>query len=64
MSLERFVNFCVFIYVPWWLETTSTGNAPQCDLDLIRAMRLYAEVDSDCSETDLKVLKKLVVFDP
>ena len=51
--LERFVNFVVFVYIPWWMTAPVPSHAPSNDLALLKALKRYEGVDKVCAEAAL-----------
>ena len=57
-KLKRFVNFCVKIYIPWWIACTSASSAPRRDLMLMKELLQYKEIDNGTSESALKAISR------
>ena len=57
-KLERFVQYVVFCYVPWWLTAPVPSHAPSNDLAFLKSVRAYKEVDSVCANAALKSFSK------
>ena len=55
--IERFVQFVIFVYVPWWLTCPIAANAPKNDLNLLNSIVEYQDMDDVISCAALKCLK-------
>ena len=55
--IERFVQFVIFVYVPWWLTCPIAANAPKNDLILLNSILDYQYIDGVISCAALKSLK-------
>ena len=44
-KIDRFSEFIVYCYVPWWITATITTAAPINDLKLMKILRSYDETD-------------------
>ena len=43
-KIERFVNFCTFVFNEWWLNGLLAASAPRNDLELFKNIKHFAEV--------------------
>ena len=55
--ITRFVNFCVLVYVPWWLTASNGADSVINDFLLVKKVSDYALVDKDCSDSATNSLK-------
>ena len=53
---QNFVNFVVYVYVPWWLQCPLATAAPITDLEFIYAIIEYKEVNPVISKAGLDAL--------
>ena len=44
--LQRFVQFVIYVYVPWWLTCPIPSSAPKNDSTLITSNLDYKDIDS------------------
>ena len=44
-KVERFLQFVMYVYLPWWRTAPAASGAPANDLDLINKLLRYHEVD-------------------
>ena len=51
-KLIRFTNFCVVIYVPWWITSPLASEASTNNFNFIQP--LFAYVNELCPSTELK----------
>ena len=49
-KIQRFVKFCVFVYVPWWLTAPIASAAPHNDLVFIKILADFSLVDKKCAD--------------
>ena len=56
--IKNFVNFVVYVYVPWWLQCPIATAAPITDLNLIYAIIEYEEPNPVISKAGLDALSK------
>ena len=56
-KLKTFVDFCVLLYIPWWLTAQLTANAPQNDFMLIHNINKYSNHSRECSAAALKAMR-------
>lgn len=56
--LVRFSNFCVFIYMKWWVLCSSAAVAPRVDLQLIKDLIQYRSTDKELANAALKAFKR------
>ena len=47
------MNFCVLVYVPWWITSPVASQAPINDLHVMQQLFNDAEVDELCPTTAL-----------
>ena len=52
--LQRFVQFVIYVYVPWWLTCPIPSSAPKNDSTLITSNLEYKDIDSVVSCVALK----------
>ena len=45
-KIERFVNFCTFVFHEWWFNCPLAASAPRNDLELFRNIKRFDEVDA------------------
>ena len=57
-KLQRFILFSVFCYVPWWLTSPVASACPLNDLNLIKALNTYKEIDSLASSSGMSAFSK------
>ena len=57
-ELIRFTNFCVLVYVPWWITSPVASEAPINDLNFMQQLFAYADIDKVCSSTALSSLSR------
>ena len=57
-KIQRFVQFCIFVYVPWWMACPVASAAPRNDMLLWNSCRQYVEVDSACASAATKALSR------
>ena len=57
-KLQNFVNFVVYVHVPWWLQYHIATAAPINDLELIFAIIEYKEVNPVISKAGVDALSK------
>ena len=43
-NLITFTNFCVLVYVPWWITSPVASQAPINDLHFMQQLFTYADV--------------------
>ena len=55
-NLHKFVNFCVCIYLPWWIKCPLAASAPLNDLLFITDIKKYKE--ATCSTEALKAFSR------
>ena len=53
-KIQRFLNFCVVVHIPWWLTIGVVADAPINNFLLIKSIIKYAEVADFCSQSVLK----------
>lgn len=53
-NIIRFANFCVLVYVKWWVTCIFSETAPRTDLCLISDMKTYKEQDEKLASAGLK----------
>ena len=57
-KLERFLQFIMYVYLPWWLTAPVASDAPANDLDLINKLLRYSKVDSLMAKKVLNKFKR------
>jgi hypothetical protein len=57
-KIREFVNFVTLIYSSWWLDCSSTADAPWNDLSLYRHLLRYAIVNKEISQSAIKAFKR------
>ena len=53
-KLIRFVHFCVFIFVKWWMCCPLASKAPANDLLLIQQIAEFKTIDEEIAKCALK----------
>ena len=56
VTIEKFVNFCTFLFNEWWFSCPLAASAPQQDLKLATNIQSYAPIDKTISDVTLKAL--------
>ena len=51
--MTQFMNFCVLVYVPWWITSSVASQAPINDLHFMQQLFACADVDKLCTSTAL-----------
>jgi hypothetical protein len=49
VRIERFVRFCIFVYVPWWMTAPMPSDAPHNDLMLLNSLIQFSAIDQQCA---------------
>jgi hypothetical protein len=44
-KMRAFANFVSLVYIPWWLRTSNSCQAPYNDLDFYRKLKDYAQIN-------------------
>ena len=57
-KLMKFVKFCVYVYVPWWLKCPVASAAPVNDINLISDIKQYRKVNKSSADAALKALSR------
>ena len=57
-KLQRFVQFVIFCYVPWWLTSPVPSSAPKNDQLLLNSLIEYKDLDSSVADVALKAFGK------
>ena len=52
--IQRLVKFVCFVYAKWWFTCSSGTSAPQNDLQLLKDLYLYKEVDREVAQIAIK----------
>ena len=55
-KLQRFANFAVLVYIPWWMKSPLVADAPFNDLKLLRSISNYTSIDKQSSAAAMKTL--------
>ena len=58
-NLITFTNFCVLVYIPWWITSPVASQAPINYLHFMQQLFNYAEVDELCATTALYAFSHL-----
>ena len=53
-----FTNFCVVVYVPWWITSPVASQTPINDLNFMQQLFNYSDVDESCASTALKAFSR------
>ena len=53
-KIQRFVQFFVFCYIPWWTTAPVPSRAPENDVLLIKSLQHYRTIDSICADSAMK----------
>ena len=56
-KISRFVQFTIYVYVPWWFTCPISANAPENDVELIRNMYKYMEIDKAVANAAISSFK-------
>ena len=56
-KLKRFTMFLLYVYVPWWFKCTSPTLAPYLDMQLIKTLFDFKQVDLVVAKSALKKLE-------
>jgi len=56
MGLQRFFLFVVLIYMEHWFRASSAASAPHSDLQFIKKLQIYHDIDSKIAESAVKVI--------
>jgi len=56
-KLQKFTNFVVFCYLPWWLTAPLPTTAPINDLHLINTLLEYKTIEPEIAAVALKAVK-------
>ena len=56
-QIERFVKFVSFLHAKWWFNCSNTTAAPVCDLQLLKDLQEWREIDSKIACAALKAFK-------
>ena len=57
-KLIRFTNFCVLVYVRWWITSPIASQASINDFNFMQQLFTYADVDKLCASTALKAFSR------
>ena len=57
-KLQRFANFAVLVYIPWWMKSPLVADAPFNDLKLLRSISNYASIDEQRGAAAMKALSR------
>lgn len=57
-KIRAFVNFITLVYVPWWLKSSHTANAPYSDLDLYVKLVDYNKINPTISTSAVKAFNR------
>ena len=59
-KIQRFIHFCIFVYVSWWMAMACpvASAAPRNDMLLWNSCRQYVKVDSVCAIAATKALSR------
>ena len=57
-KIQRFVHFCILIYVPWWMACPVASAAPRNDMLLWNSCKQYMKVDIVCAIAATKALSR------
>ena len=55
-KLKIFVNFCVLVYVQWWMTAPVASDAPQNDLKLMENIYKFGDIDETTAKVGTKAL--------
>ena len=58
LKLIQFTNFCVFVYVPWWITSPLASQAPMNDIKFMQQLFAYDGVDSSCASAALNAVSR------
>ena len=56
-KIERFVKFVSFVYAKWWFNCSNATAAPVRDLQLLKDLDSYREIDAEVACVALKAFK-------
>ena len=57
-KLQKFVQFCIYVYIPWWLTCPVASAAPLNDLKLIANINDYYRVNKCCADGATKAVNR------
>lgn len=57
-SLERFCLFVALIYTKFWNQSPNAADAPFNDLQLMKELNVYRQIDDDIAESALRAIQR------
>jgi len=57
-NLERFVEYCIYVFNPWWFTCPLAAKAPRENLSLVKVINNYAAVDKALSAAAVKAFNQ------
>ena len=57
-KIQRFVYFCIFTYVPWWMACPVSSTAPKNDMVLWNTCKQYTKTDKVCATAATNALSR------